>query len=183
MNNFPLKKVVRLLEPGPLVLVTTAYNGKSNVMTMGFHMMVQHDPPLIAFVIGPWDFSYTALVKTKQCVIAIPGVDLMEKTVDIGNCSGADIDKFKEFNLGTLPGDKVNAPLIRQCLANIECKVVNTQLSGKYNLFVVAAVKAWINNDRREQRIFHHKGDGTFSVDGRTRDLKARMIKWKELIR
>lgn len=107
----------------------------------------------------------------------------MEKTVDIGNCSGADIDKFKEFNLGALPGDKVNAPLIRQCLANIECKVVNTQLSGKYNLFIVAAVKAWINNDRREQRIFHHKCDGTFSVDGRTRDLKTRMTKWKELTR
>ncbi|WP_442946149.1 flavin reductase [Olivibacter sp. CPCC 100613] len=75
----------------------------------------------------------------------------------------------------------MEAPLIRQCLANIECKVVNTQLSGKYNLFVVAAVKAWVNHDRREQRIFHHKGDGTFSVDGRTRDLKAKMTKWKEI--
>lgn len=181
MKNFPLNKVVRLLEPGPLVLVTTAYHGKSNVMTMGFHMMVQHDPPLIAFIIGPWDFSYKALVETKECVIAIPGVDLMEKTVDIGNCSGADIDKFKEFNLDTLHAEKVKAPLIKQCLANIECKIVNTQLSGKYNLFVAEAAKAWINSDRREQRIFHHKGDGTFSVDGRTRDLKARMTKWKEI--
>src|SRR5690606_39972369 len=84
MNDFPLNKVVQLLEPGPLVLVTTAYRGKSNIMTMGFHMMVQHDPPLIAFVMGPWDYSYEALVKTKECVIAIPGVDLMEKAVDIG---------------------------------------------------------------------------------------------------
>lgn len=181
MKNFPLNKVVRLLEPGPLVLVTTAYRGKSNIMTMGFHMMVQHDPPLIAFVIGPWDYSYEALVKSKECVIAIPGVDLMEKAVDIGNCSGADMDKFKEFNLNSLPAEEVKAPLIEQCLANIECKVVDTQLSGKYNLFVVAAVKAWTNAERKEQRIFHHKGDGTFSVDGRTIDLKARMTKWKEI--
>lgn len=181
MKDFPLNKVVRLLEPGPLVLVTTSYRGKSNVMTMGFHMMVQHDPPLIAFVLGPWDFSYQALVESEECVIAVPGVDLMEKAVDIGNCSGADMDKFNAFHLDRLPAENVEAPLIRQCLANIECKVVNTQLSKEYNLFVIAAVKAWINDDRREQRIFHHKGDGTFSVAGRTRDLKARMTKWKEL--
>jgi|SRR5690606_2625072 len=181
MKDFPLDKVVRLLEPGPLVLVTTSYLGKSNIMTMGFHMMVQHAPPLIAFVLGPWDFSYQALVESEECVIAIPGVDLMEKTVDIGNCSGADIDKFHAFRLDGLPAENVEAPLIRQCLANIECKVVDKQLAEKYNLFVVAAVKAWTNGARSEQRIFHHKGDGTFSVAGRTRDLKVRMTKWKAL--
>lgn len=148
---------------------------------MGFHMMVQHNPPLIAFIIGPWDFSHKALMKSKECVIAIPGVDLMEKAVDIGNCSGADIDKFKKFRLESLQAEKVKAPLIGQCLANIECKVVNNQLSGKYNLFVVEAVQAWVNTDRREQRIFHHRGDGTFSVEGRIKDLKNRMIKWQEI--
>lgn len=179
MEDYPLNKVARLLEPGPLVLVTTADQGKSNIMTMGFHMMIQHDPPLIAFVIGPWDFSHKALVETKECVIAIPGVDLMQKAVDIGNCSGAETDKFKQFNLDRLDAEIVKAPLIIQCLANIECRVVNTQLSGKYNLFVVEAVRAWVNRNRREQRIFHHKGDGTFSLDGRTIDMKARMTKWK----
>ncbi|WP_343539625.1 flavin reductase family protein [Sphingobacterium thalpophilum] len=182
MKNLPLNKIVRLLEPGPLVLVTTTNQGKNNIMTMGFHMMVQHNPPLIAFILGPWDFSYKALVNTEECVIAIPGVDLMEKAVDIGNCSGADVDKFKEFNLDALNAQKVNAPLIKQCLANIECKVVNTDLTKKYNLFIVKAVKAWVNSDRKEQRIFHHKGDGTFSVDGRTKDLKDRMTKWKTII-
>ena len=181
MKNFSLNKVVKLLEPGPLVLVTTAHQGKSNVLTMGFHMMAQHNPPLIAFILGSWDFSYEALVKTNECVIAIPGVDLMEKAVDIGNCSGADTDKFTKFKLESKKAEIVEAPLISQCLANIECKVVNTQLAEEYNLFVVEAVKAWVNPDRKEQRIFHHKGDGTFSLDGRTKDLKARMTKWKEI--
>ncbi|WP_374165341.1 flavin reductase family protein [Arcticibacter sp. MXS-1] len=181
MEDLPLNKVVRLLEPGPLVLVITSYRGKNNIMTMGFHMMVQHDPPLIAFVLGPWDFSYNALVKSKECVIAIPGVDLMEKAVDIGNCSGEHLDKFKAFNLDGLNGEQVKPPLLKQCIANIECKVVNTQLSKKYNLFVVAAVKAWINKDRSEEPIFHHKGDGTFSIDGQTKDMKDRMTKWKEI--
>lgn len=181
MKNFPLEKVVCLLEPGPLVLVTTALQGKRNIMTMGFHMMVQHNPPLIAFILGPWDYSHKALVETNECVIAIPGVDLMEKAVDIGNCSGADTDKFERFGLDSMNAEKVNAPLIKQCLANIECKVVNTQLTEEFNLFVVEAVKAWISPDRKEQRIFHHKGNGTFSIDGGTKDLKARMTKWEEI--
>ncbi|CAG4997265.1 hypothetical protein DYBT9275_01730 [Dyadobacter sp. CECT 9275] len=181
MEAYPLNKLARLLEPGPLVLVTTGHQDNSNIMTMGFHMMVQHDPPLIAFVMGPWDFSHKALVETGTCVIAIPGADLMEKAVDIGNCSGAETDKFKRFNLDPLDAEIVGAPLIKQCLANIECRVVDTQLSEKYNLFVVEAVRAWVNRSRKEQRIFHHKGDGTFSLDGRTIDMKARMTKWKEI--
>ncbi|MGG7666916.1 flavin reductase family protein [Dyadobacter sp. BHUBP1] len=181
MRDYPRNKVARLLEPGPLVLVTTAHQGKSNVMTMGFHMMVQHDPPLIAFVIGPWDFSHKALIETKECVIAIPGVDLMQESVDIGNCSGSETDKFKQFNLNRLDAEIVKAPLVEQCLANIECRVVNTQLSAKYNVFVVEALKVWVNGNRKEKRIFHHKGDGTFSLDGATIDMKARMTKWKEI--
>jgi len=181
MKKFPLKKAAQLLETGPVVLVTTAHLGKNNIMTMGFHMMVQHDPPLIAFVLGPWDFSHKAIMETRECVIAIPGVDLIEKTVDIGNCSGTDTDKFKKFNLDPLEAEKVKAPLIKQCLANIECRIVDTQLSKKYNLFVAEAIKIWVNTDRSEQRIFHHNGNGTFSVDGRTRDLRARMTKWKEI--
>lgn len=182
MNDFPLSKVVRLLEPGPVVLVTTTYRGKNNIMTLGFHMMVQHDPPLMAFVLGPWDYSHEALVQTGECIIAIPGVDLMEKAVDIGNCSGAEVDKFKKFNFDAMKASKVQAPLVQQCLANIECRIVNTQLSQKHHLFIASAVKAWVNPDRKEQRIFHHNGDGTFSVNGRTKDLRARMTKWKELI-
>ncbi|RYY10652.1 MAG: flavin reductase family protein, partial [Chitinophagaceae bacterium] len=125
MNVLPLNKVVRWIEQGPLVMVTTSYQGSHNVMTMGFHMMVQHDPPLIAAVIGPWDHSYKALVETKECVIAVPGVDLMETVVDIGNCSGAEVEKFKKFGLHAMPAEQVAAPLIRECLANIECRVVD----------------------------------------------------------
>lgn len=182
MKNVPLKKVVTLLEPGPLVLVTTCRDGINNIMTMGFHMMMQHNPPLIGVVIGPWDHSYQALKHTKECVIAIPGIDLIEKAVDIGNCSGSDTDKFEKFNLEAVAGSKVNAPLIAECLANIECRVTDTRMVEDYNMFILKAVKAWKNDSREEQRIFHHKGDGTFSIDGKTINLQHRMTKWKEII-
>jgi flavin reductase (DIM6/NTAB) family NADH-FMN oxidoreductase RutF len=58
MRKYPLHKVCRLIEPGPIVLVSTFYRDKPNIMTMGFHMMVQHDPPLIEAVIGPWDYRF-----------------------------------------------------------------------------------------------------------------------------
>ena len=71
MKQMPASKAYRLLEAGPIVLVTTAQDGRPNVMTMGFHMVVQHDPPLIGCVIGPWDHSHVALRATGECVIEI----------------------------------------------------------------------------------------------------------------
>jgi hypothetical protein len=100
-------------------------------MTMGFHMVVQHAPPLIGCIIGPWDYSYRALRETGECVIAIPTVDLARKVVDIGNCSGETIDKFAKFKLTPLPASEVEAPLIAECVANIECRVADTALEDK----------------------------------------------------
>jgi flavin reductase (DIM6/NTAB) family NADH-FMN oxidoreductase RutF len=182
MRNYPINKVNRILEPGPIVLVSTFHKGKPNIMTMGFHMMIQHEPPLIGVVIGPWDFSQTALKTTRECVIAVPGSDLAEKVVDIGNCSGRETDKFKKFRLTAKPAKYIDAPLIEQCIANIECKVSDTRLVKSYNLFVLKVVKVWLNTDRKEQRTLHHQGDGSFKVDGKIIDLRSHMVKWRDLV-
>ena len=120
MRQIPASKAYRLLEAGPIVQVTTAHDGRANVMTMGFHMMIQHDPPLIGAIIGPWDHSFAALRATGECVIAIPTVDMARTVVDIGNCSGRDVDKFKHCKLTAVTATRVAAPLIMQCLACIE---------------------------------------------------------------
>jgi flavin reductase (DIM6/NTAB) family NADH-FMN oxidoreductase RutF len=180
MQEMPAFKAYRLLEAGPIVMVTTAFEGRPNVMTMGFHMVVQHAPPLIGCVIGPWDHSYKALRVTGECVIAIPTVDLARKVVDIGNCSGSEVDKFKKFRLTAAPARDVKAPLIKECLANIECKVADTSLVSKYSLFILEAVRIWIDPSREERRTMHHKGDGTFTVDGRIINLQERMVLWKQ---
>jgi|SRR5690554_3249668 len=181
MKTIPLDKIVRWIEPGPLLLLSTSCEGRNNVMTFGFHMMIQHYPPLIGIVVGPWDYSQKALISTKECVIAVPGVDLMEKAVDIGNCSGLVVDKFEHFHLTARVASEVRAPLIEECLANLECRVVDMQLVGQYNLFVLEAVKGWENESREERRIFHHNGNGTFSTGGEVIDLRSRMTKWKEI--
>ncbi|MDR0534725.1 MAG: flavin reductase family protein [Verrucomicrobiales bacterium] len=175
MKEFPLSKAFQLLEPGPVVLVTTVLNGKPNVMTMSWHMVLDFSPR-IGCVIGPWDYSYAALRKTRECVIAIPTVDLAGKVVDIGNCSGHDVDKFAQFGLTRKPAREVKAPLVNECLAHIECRVMDE--IKKYNIFILDAVRAWIDPKRKERRTFHANGDGTFRVDGRTINLKKKMVKW-----
>ena len=176
MKELPLAKAFQLIEPGPVVLVTTAHKEKANVMTLSWHMVMDFTPQ-IGCVIGPWDFSYTALRATRECVLAIPTVDLAGKVVDIGSCSGRDVDKFKKFKLTPLPAELVKAPLIAECLAHIECRVVDDRAGKKYNLIVLEGIKAWIDPDRKERRTFHANGDGTFVVDGRTLNLRKRMLK------
>jgi flavin reductase (DIM6/NTAB) family NADH-FMN oxidoreductase RutF len=149
-------------------------------MTMGFHMMVQHDPPLIGCVISPWDDSYAALRKTRECVISVPGVDLASKVVDIGNCSGAEVDKFARFHLTAISSRQVRPPSIAECLANIECHIADDAMADRYSLFILEAMTITVNDARKERRTLHHNGDGTFSMDGRTLDLRDRMVLWKQ---
>jgi len=177
MDEYPLSKVFQLIEPGPVVLVTTADKGKANVMTMSWHMAMAFEPALIGCVIGPWDYSFEALSATGECVIAIPGMDLATTVVEVGNCSGRDVDKFATFDLSPVPAAVVRAPLVAECLANLECRVVNTTLRDEYALFILEAVKAWTNPARQERRTFHANGDGTFVVDGQVLDLKSKMVK------
>jgi flavin reductase (DIM6/NTAB) family NADH-FMN oxidoreductase RutF len=179
MKETPLAQVYRVIEPGPVVLLTTAYKGRPNVMTMSWHMAMEFEPPLIGCVVHSLDYSFNALRATKECVISIPTVDLASKVVEIGNCSGKDVDKFSTFGLTPIPAKKVRAPLIAECLTNLECRVVNTSLVKKYNLFILKVVKAWTDPKRKERRTIHHNGDGTFVVDGRIIDLKKKMTKWQ----
>ncbi len=163
------------------MLVTTANEERANIMTMSWHMVMDFTP-LIACIIGPWDYSFTALRTTGECVIAIPTVDLASKVVEIGNCSGEEIDKFSRFALTPAPSEKVKPPLIAECLANLECQISDTSLVDKYNPFILEVVKAWLDPERGERRTIHHNGDGTFVVDGETINLKNKMVKWQEYI-
>jgi len=95
--------------------------------------------------------------------------------VAVGNCSGRTIDKFKKFGLTPLQAKRVKPPLIAECFANIECKVVDTGFVKKYNLFVLEAVKAWIDPKRKNPKILHHRGDGVFAVDGKIVKLQSKM--------
>ncbi|KAI1102283.1 hypothetical protein F4804DRAFT_269896 [Jackrogersella minutella] len=191
---YPASKVYRFIEPGPVLLVTTGSLADSthNVMTIGFHMVIQHEsPPLIGISLGPWDASFAALKKQRECVLAVPSVEMAGVVVDIGNCSADDDEvqeaggKWQRFGLEALPAAKVKAPLVggTDVIANIECVVEDTKMVSKYSMWVLKPVRAWVNPNKKPGeggKMFHHRGQGTFVVDGEILDLKDRMVKWQE---
>lgn len=172
MRPMKLGRAFTLIEPGPVVLVTT-HDGKSNnVMTISWTMVVDFTP-VIAITTGEWNHSYAALRRRRECVIAIPTVDMLDTVVGIGTCSGRDTDKFAQFGLTATPGRLVEAPLIEECLANIECKVV--EVVARHHIVVLEGVAAYANPARKEKRTIHAVGDGTFVVDGRRLDRRRAM--------
>lgn len=172
MRTLALPKAFTLIEPGPVVLVTTHDGYKPNVMTISWTMVMDFTPTF-AITTGAWNHSFTALCKQRECVIAIPTVDLLDTVVGIGTCSGRDTDKFSKFGLTATPGKSVKAPLIRECLANIECTV--TDIIDRYGIVVLEAIAAHIDQKREERRTIHAVGDGTFIVDGRKLDRRTMM--------
>jgi flavin reductase (DIM6/NTAB) family NADH-FMN oxidoreductase RutF len=171
----PLSRVYRLLEPGPVVLVTTARRGRANVMTMSWQTMLEFEPPLVGCVVSNRNYSFAALRATKECVIAIPDARLAPKVVACGNTSGRDVDKFDAFGLTPVAASCVGAPLVAECFANLECRVIDTRMVAKYSFFVLEVVRAWIRPDAAAPRTLHHRGRGEFAVDGRTLKLPSKM--------
>ncbi len=172
MRQLKLGKAFTLMESGPVVLVTTHDGQKDNIMTISWTMVVDFTP-VFAITTGAWNHSFAALRKNRECVIAIPTVDMLDKVVGIGTCSGADTDKFARFKLTPVRGKVVASPLIKECLANLECKVID--IVRKHNIVVLEAVAACIDTARKEKRMIHAVGDGTFIVDGRRIDRRKMM--------
>lgn len=172
MRELELSRAFTLIEPGPVILVTTHDGAKANIMTISWTMVLDFTPRF-AIATGGWNYSYSALRQHRECVIAIPGADLLDAVVGIGTCSGADTDKFAKFSLTPMQACLVTPPLIAECLANIECKVID--IVDKHNIVVVEALAAYVDDKRNEQRMLHAVGDGTFIVDGRKLDRRKLM--------
>jgi len=174
-ESFPLSKVYGLLEPGPVVLVSTAREGRANIMTMSWHMMLEFEPPLVGCVISSRNYTFDIVKATKQCVLNIPTVELSKQVVDCGNTSGRTVDKFKEFGLTPAIASSINAPLIDECYVNLECRVIDDKMVPQYNLFILEVIKAWIDPRKEHPQTIHHLGEGTFMVAGETIQLPSKM--------
>lgn len=172
MQLLKLSKAFTLLESGPVILVTTHDGQKANVMTISWTMVMDFTP-LFAITTGAWNYSFAALREQRECVIAIPTVDMLDTVVGIGTCSGVDTDKFAKFGLTPTKAKHVQAPLIQECLANIECRVKD--IIEPYGIVVLEALAAHIDPQRKERRAIHAVGDGTFIVDGHHLDRRQMM--------
>ena len=172
LKEYPLDRVFTRIEPGPVLLVATADGRRKNIMTITWSTAMSFSP-VFGIVTGSWNHSFDVIMKTRQCVVAVPGVDLIDKVIGIGTCSGTDTDKFRKFALTARKAKEIKAPLIGECLFNMECKVAD--YVGNHGILILECVRAWENTDRAERRTFHAVGDGTFIADGETFDLRREM--------
>ncbi len=178
-RDFPVSYIRQLLEPGPVVLVSSAWNGKNNIMTMGWHTVMEFSPSLIGCVIADNNFSFEMIRKSRECVINVPTVDLVDKVVEIGNCSGDEVDKFKQFRLTPVAGVKVAAPMIRECHANLECRIADARLVKAYNFFIFEVLKAHVATTPKYPRTLHYRGKGIFIMSGHAVDKSRKFTKWR----
>jgi len=174
-RSFPLSEVYRLIEPGPVVLLTSASRRRPNVMPMSWHMMMEFEPPLLGCIISARNYSFDLIEASGECVINIPTVDMANKVVGCGNASGRKIDKFRTFVLTPVASSSVEAPGVDECYASLECTVSDRKMVAKYNMFVLEVVKAWCDPAIKQPRTLHHAGRGVFAVAGERFRLASRM--------
>ena len=166
-RDFPVSDIRRFLEPGPIVLVSSAWKGERNIMTMGWHTVMEFTPSLVGCIIAEGNHSHGMIRRSKECVLNVPTSDMARTVVKIGNCSGADVDKFKMFKLTAAKASRVAPPLVKECYASFECRLADARLVRRYNFFILEVVKAHVATSPMVPRTIHYRGDGAFMISGR----------------
>lgn len=174
-KDYPVEEIRRYLEPGPVVLVSSAWKGRTNIMTMGWHTLMEFTPSLIGCIISSENYSFELIRKSKECVINIPTQELAKAVIGIGNCSGTTVNKFKKFKLTPSPAEIVGAPLIDECYANFECKIYDTKLINKYNFFIFEVIKAHVATSPKYPATLHFRGNGVFMLSGDSIKLPSKV--------
>ena len=169
-----LRRAFTYLESGAVLLVTTNDGTRDNVMTISWQMVMDFTPK-IAISTGGWNESYRTILEQKECCICVPTVEMIEDVVRIGVVHGSECDKFETFVLTRQKGNG-NAPLLTNCLACLECELVDH--IEKHGLLILKGIQLWENRDKEERRTFHANGDGTFYADGELFNFRETMRKW-----
>ncbi|MCW4009476.1 MAG: flavin reductase family protein [Candidatus Bathyarchaeota archaeon] len=162
----------RLLHPMHTVLVScVGKTGKPNVTAIAWAMPTSSKPPLVAISISPQRHSHTLIDESKDFVINIPTLELLQSVYACGSFSGRSFDKFKKAGLTPIPAKKVTAPAIKECIAHIECTVEDQFTTGDHTVFVGKVVAAYASpgvfTERyslESARMLYHAGGNNFAV-------------------
>ncbi|MCI2062672.1 MAG: flavin reductase family protein [Eubacteriaceae bacterium] len=173
-----LNKAFTYIEPGPVTLVTTREGRKNNICTISWMMAINYSAHChIAVSTGPWNHTFQTLMGTRECCVCIPQADMAETVVGIGTVSGEEIDKFREFGLTPVKAEIVKAPLIEECIASLECRVID--YIEEHGLVILQCEQLWVDKAREFDPMLHANGDGTFRVDSsRVINLRDKMRMW-----
>lgn len=164
----------RLLHPMHIVLVScVGKRGRPNIITLAWAMPTSINPPLVAVSIAPRRHSYLLIEKTKEFVVNIPTMDILNETLFCGRKSGKYYDKFKETGLTASRSRKVKTPIIKECVAHLECKLHSQLTTGDHTIFVGEIVEAYADKEAftdkynlKNARMIFHLGGNEFATLG-----------------
>jgi flavin reductase (DIM6/NTAB) family NADH-FMN oxidoreductase RutF len=174
-KEIPLNKANRLINSGAVILVTSiSKEGKANIITLAWQMPISHNPPLCAISIAKSHFSHQLIESTREFVINVPNVELLDVVKFCGSVSGKVIDKFKEGKLTPIPAKIVKPPLIKECIGHLECKLLEMHPAGDHTIFIGKIVSALVNKDlfdgaswiidKEETNLIYHFGGTLFAT-------------------
>jgi flavin reductase (DIM6/NTAB) family NADH-FMN oxidoreductase RutF len=168
--NIPL--AYRLLHPMHTVLISCIGKaGKANITAVAWAMPTSIAPPLLAISLAPGRHSHTLIEETREFIVNIPTLELLQEVYACGSLTGRSFDKFKKANLSQIPGKKVKAPAIRECIAHLECEVKDQLITGDHTVFIGTIVEAYADlgvfterYDLKKARIIYHAGGNNFAL-------------------
>lgn len=156
-----------LLYPRNTVLVScVSKTGRANIITLSWSMPVSHDPQIVAVSIAPKRYSHRLIEETGEFVVNIPTMAIVRQVLYCGSISGRKRDKFRDTGLTPLPAKKVRAPLIKECIAHLECKLSQQIRAGDHTLFIGEVVAACVNEGAFAETYDVRKVKPIYDVDG-----------------
>ncbi|MDU2938969.1 MAG: flavin reductase family protein [Enterobacteriaceae bacterium] len=173
-QNWPVEDVRHWLEPGPVVLISSHWQEQDNIMTLGWHTILEFSPSLVGCMISAGNASFERIRQSGECVINLPDVTMADTVAKIGNCSAETTNKFDAFSLTAEKSEQASAPSIAECHANFECRLYDDAMIERYNFFIFEVVAARVKPEPEWPQTLHYTGDGIFRTDG---DVIARK-KW-----
>ncbi|MFA6320602.1 MAG: flavin reductase family protein [Candidatus Omnitrophota bacterium] len=173
-KSIPLNIAYRLIGSGPVVLVSSLFNGRPGLTPIAWHMPVSDEPAIVALEIWEKHFIYKAILQTGDFVINIPSSDMAKTVCSLGGVSGKDADKFEKYGLEKERSKKIKSPRLKSALGVLECKLhKDNAMLKKYNIVLgdvlYAAAEKEIFSDRwlvekKSPKLIHHLGGKIFSV-------------------
>lgn len=154
--------------PARVVWAVAEHDGKRSICPLGWKMTTSNSPPMIAISVAPTRFTHDLILNSGGFVLAWPGEDLAEATFFCGTNSGKDVDKFEAMNLSPLKAKHVEAPLIRECIANLECRLSGQLTTGDHTIFAGEVLSAYINEiPKRLLCLVNHSSGYDFILEKR----------------
>ena len=171
-----LARCSQLLNHGPVTLVTSAHNGRRDVMAASWAMALDFDPPKVIVIMDSNTLTRELVDASGEFGLQLPLRAIAEQTLAVGSNSGKDLDKFAAFDLKTFASQKIAAPMIEECAAWLECKVI-PDASDRYDIIIAEVIAAYSNaevytdnrwhfGDNPLNRTMHYVAGGQFFATG-----------------